>query len=159
MSGRIKQPVYVYSHEGKYIEMFYNTDASRKKYFPNDLFKRPIFNWWANHLKLGKVEYFINDNIIALKDRIGKDNIIQVIAIHNSPFCKKSDEYKPVEVFNLQFEKIAEFKNQRLLLKMMPHVSQATLSKHLTRDKPKKVINQNGLFLVLKNKVYELHNN
>lgn len=135
MAGRKPQRVFVYDEEGKYICMFDSMVDFRKVYYPKDLFKRPLFT----HEELSVKYHYMDDiELIAFSSRTNRDLIKRIIAIHNSEYCKKEDndtDKKSVEVFNLKNELIAEFKTARLLTKLMPHINQATLSRHLnTKD-------------------------
>lgn len=148
MAGRKPTRVYVYNEEGEYICMFENMQEFRDVYYPSDIGKRPLFN----HEEFGVEYHYMEDlNLIAIHDRsnAGRDLLRRIIAVHNSEYCKKKDNHpdeKIVQVLNLKEEVIAEFKTQRLLLKLMPYVSEATLSRQLNLSTHKKKFNKNGLF-------------
>jgi len=148
MTGRKPHKVYVYDDQGTYICMFNNMVEFRKVYYPKDgIYKRPLFV----HEELNFKYHYMKDlELIAVTDRsIGRDTLKRIIAIHDSEYCKKEDsnpDTKPVQVFNLKNELIAEFKTARLLTKLMPHINQATLSKHINNTKPIKTYNDLGLF-------------
>ena len=147
MAGRQPKKIYVYNDEGVYICMFINMVEFRKVYYPKDgIHKRPLFN----HEELSYEYHYMKDlKLIAITNRsLGRDNIKRIVAIHDSEYCKKEDndvEAKAVQVFNLKNELIAEFKTARLLTKLMPHISQTTLSKHLNADNIK-TYSESGLY-------------
>jgi hypothetical protein len=150
MSGRKPHNVYVYDEDGTYICMFESISEFRAVYYPNDIGKRPIFT----HKELDYEFHHMEDlNLIAFNKRPGRDLIRKILAIHKSEYCKPQDnakDNKPVLVFNLKQECIAEFKNARLLLKLMPHISPSTLHRHLNIYKKTKSFNDMGLFFVYK---------
>jgi hypothetical protein len=145
MAGRKSQKVFVYDEDGTYICRFDSISEFREVYYPNDVGKRPVFL----HEELGYKFHYMNDlNLIAFTKRCGRDLTRKILAIHNSEYCKSIDfeNNNPVLVFNLKKQCIAEFKSARLLLKMMPHISQATLHRHLNTSKKIKSFNDHGLF-------------
>jgi len=127
MSGRVKQKVYEYTKTGKYVRDYESISEYREIYFSKDQGKRPIFT----HTELG-MDYNVIDEIIILKERPGRETIKLLYFIHNSKYCNTGID-RPVQVFNLKNELIAEFKNTVLLLKLMPHLSQVTVSHQLNR--------------------------
>jgi hypothetical protein len=150
MAGRQPHKVYVYDDQGIYICMFENMVDFRKVYYPKDTNKRPLFV----HEELGFKYHYMKDlELIAVTDRsIGRDRLKNIITIHESEYCKKEDNSphsKAVQVFNLKNELIAEFKTARLLTKLMPHIHQSTISKHLN-NKPIKNFNELGLYFKYK---------
>lgn len=152
MGGRVPLKVFTYTSTGEYLQTFDSIQEFRQKYYSNDTGLRPIFR----HKELG-FEYHFNEKekIVAVLERIGRDKIKRIVAIHNSEYCKKEDKTNkkpPVQVFNLRGELIAEFKNQRLLTKLMPHISQSTLTHQLTKSKNKfsKTYTPVGLFFKYK---------
>ena len=150
MAGRQPHKVYVYDDQGIYICMFDNMVDFRKVYYPKDTNKRPLFV----HEELGFKYHYMKDlELIAVTDRsIGRDRLKNIIIIHESEYCKKEDNSphsKAVQVFNLKNELIAEFKTARLLTKLMPHIHQSTISKHLN-NKPIKNFNELGLYFKYK---------
>jgi hypothetical protein len=151
MSGKPKQQVFVYTFDGKYLERFSSESEFRQTYYPTDIGKRPIFCW-----KELEFIYHINFSreIIAFKERPGRDKIKLILAIHNSEYCKDSDYNNiPVQVFNLKGELIAEFRSQRLLSKFMPS-RQSSINNALTQSRHTgkyKVANpEGGLFFKYK---------
>ena len=146
MAGRKPNEVFVYNSDGTYICMFDSMVDFRKVYYPTDISKRPLFV----HEELGFKYHYMKDlELIAVTNRsIGRDRLKNIIIIHESEYCKKEDtipDVKAVQVFNLKKELIAEFKTARLLTKLMPHINQATLSRHLN-NKSVKNYNELGLF-------------
>jgi hypothetical protein len=152
MAGREPKKVFVYGVDGTYICMFDNMVEFRKVYYPADTGKRPLFN----HEELGvKYHYMLDLELIAVTTKsVGRDALKRIIAIHESEYCKKEDlssDKKPVLVYNLKNECIAEFKNTRLLHKLMPHILPGTVSNQLnsTTLNPKSH-NELGLYFVYK---------
>lgn len=149
MAGRKPHKVFVYDNQGKYICMFDNMVDFRKVYYPKDTSKRPLFL----HEELDVKYHYMNDiELIAFTSRTNRELIKRIIAIHDSEFCKKEDNYadnKAVQVFNFKNELIAEVKTARLLTKLMPHINQSTLSRHLNTEHLK-THNDLGLFFKYK---------
>jgi hypothetical protein len=149
MAGKKPKYVYVYDEEGVYICMFESMVKFREVYYPKDIGKRPLFN----HEEFDIKYHYLEDlGLIAITDRsAGRDLIKRIVTIHNSEYCKKNDKKddKVIQVFNLKNEVIAEFKNQRLLIKLMPHISQSTISRHLN-TKLVNTHNSVGLFFKYK---------
>jgi hypothetical protein len=131
MSGRIKQKVHEYDLTGKFIRSYESISDYRKLYYPTDSkdSKRPIFN----HVEFNE-KYNIYDHTIIFLNRPGKKLIQLIVAVHNSKYCN-TVKSKPVEVLNLKNEVIAEFANRDVLLKLMPDVHQATLSRHVNGNR------------------------
>ncbi len=151
MAGRKPHRVFVYDEEGTYLCMFDSMTEFRKVYYPNDIGKRPLFV----HKELGYEFHHMDDlELIAFNKRPGRDLVRKILAIHKSEYCKSidSEDLNPILVFNLKHECIAEFKNARLLLKLMPHVNQSSLYRHLNVSKKVKTFNESGLFFEYKNK-------
>jgi hypothetical protein len=152
MAGRAPRKVYVYDEDGMYLCMFETMVEFRKVYYPKDGdFKRPLFV----HKELGIEYHYMKDlELIAVTDRsAGRDTLKRIMAIHNSEYCKKEDnqpDIKPVQVFNFKNELIAEFKSARLVCKLMPHINQSTLSRHLNSKSKSKTHNELGLFFKYK---------
>jgi len=134
MAGKKPIEVFVYNTDGSYICKFDNMAEFRKVYYPNDIGKRPLFN----NKELGiKYHYIPECEVIVYPERVGRDTTKQLLAIHNSEYCKQEDNFedrKPVQVFNLKNELIAEFKTLRLLTKMMPHISHSVVARKLVFD-------------------------
>ncbi len=113
MAGRPKEKVHIYSLDCAYIRTFDCINDFRKHYWPEDIGKRPLFLKKENGC-----EYEIIDEaeIIALKCRPGREAIRLIIAIDSSEYCKPQDSNnpKPVQVYNLRGDLLAEFASQRL---------------------------------------------
>lgn len=152
MAGRDPLKVYVYDEKGSYICMFDSMVEFRKVYYPNDIGKRPLFKHEEFDIKY---HYMEDLELIAVTNRAaGRDLLKRIIAVHNSEYCKKEDENsdkRPILVYNLKNECIAEFKNLRILHKLMPHIHLTTVSRQLnsTTLNPKSH-NEIGLFFVYK---------
>lgn len=119
MSGRPKRQVFVYATDGSYIQKFESENDFRRAYYPDDVGKRPIFAW--NELGY---DYHLNLSyeIMAFRERPGREKVKLILAIHQSEFCKDTDyDETPVQVFNLKGELIAEFRSQRILKKFAPN--------------------------------------
>jgi hypothetical protein len=137
MSGRQKIKVHLYDDNGAYLRSFETIEDFRESYYPNDIGKRPIFT----HSEFGMDYHYIkNLNLIALKERPGREMIRKIVAIHRSPYCRKQDLVaNPIELINLRGDVIAEFKTQNLLLKLMPELCQSTVTQHLKYNMTKKI--------------------
>lgn len=137
MAGRKPVNVYVYDLDGVFICTFDSMVAFRAVYYPDDKFKRPLFV----KRELGVHYELIREcGVIAYRERVFRDDTKFLIAIENSEYCKAEDnalKNKPIQVFNLKNELVAEFKTLRLATKMMPHISQATISRHLINSETK----------------------
>lgn len=133
MAGRAPIKVYIYRFDGKYLGFFDNITMFRGVYFPEQHYKKPLFT--KNELGC---DYEILDDceIVAVQEKIGRETIKKIVAIDKSEFCKNEDNFsarRPVQVYNMKGELIAEFKTQRLLTKMMPHINQPTLTRQLKK--------------------------
>lgn len=138
MAGRKKKQIRVYNNEGKFIETFDSQTDCLKIYFPNDISKRPLL---VNNIKILSlyhkkeinVKYGTIDNKLYFFDKaINRDDVVYIHKISISKYCKKEKE-KTIEVYNIQDEKIAEFRSLRLLTKMMPHINQSVINRQLNR--------------------------
>ena len=130
MSGRKKQKVFRYTKDGIYLKTYDCINDFRKELYPEDIAPRPIFN----HKVLGKDYHIARDDSMSFKSRTYRDDVKYLRAIVDSPYCKSIDKSKPIEVLNIKQEIIAEFKNLRLLTKLMPHISYATINNQLNRN-------------------------
>lgn len=139
MAGLPKKEIRVYNNKGEFIEEFSSIIECRKSYFKEDKGKRPLltknisfFSLYKN--KMLNIKYGYINNFYFFDETVNRDDIRFLDKIRLSDFCKKIDyNQKPVEVYNLLNEKIAEFKSQRLLLKCMPQVSEVELSHDLNK--------------------------
>lgn len=138
MPGRKPKKVFVYNEDGSYICTFLNINEFRTVYFPKDVGKRPLF---INKVRDIPYEHIRDASVIAYLERVYRDDTIYNLAIINSEFCKKQDkeDNRAVQVFNLENELIAEFKNARLCKKLMTNINQSTISRQLKSDHKNKV--------------------
>lgn len=108
MAGLPKQKQYQYSKEGKFIKEFESlTEVVEKygktkgKFYTTGLQKR------------------MNDGTWICQTRVGKKEIMKLEKIYNCPFCIEGNYHKkPIEVYNLVGEKIAEFNSASTFEKM-----------------------------------------
>lgn len=139
----------MYNGKGAYIQSFESIASFRKEYFPNDIGKRPILVY-----KEFDIEYYYNREFdyIIMSARPGREKIKQIIAVHNSEFCKKQDDtdQKPVQILNLRGEVIAEFKSQRLLTKLVPNMTPTGIGRALNSKAKKANITKSELFFQFK---------
>lgn len=139
----------MYNGKGAYIQSFESIASFRKEYFPNDIGKRPILVY-----KEFDIEYYYNREFdyIIMSARPGREKIKQIIAVHNSEFCKKQDanDQKPVQVLNLRGEVIAEFKSQRLLSKLVPNMTPTGINRALNSKAKRANITKSELFFQFK---------
>lgn len=150
MSGRPRIKVHVYDFDCKYIRTFDCINDFRKHYYQDDIGKRPLFQ----EQELGHNYQVIEEaELIALTSRPGREPIRLILAIHFSEYCAKQDQgiNQAIQVFNMRGDLLAEFASQRLACKLMPHVSQAEISRQLNKQvkqgiKPKKVIKTGLVF-------------
>lgn len=145
MAGRAPIKVYKYDLSGKYLETYDNIADFRRQHFPNDVGVRPMFTKQVRNTK-----YMIIGDTIALLERPGREMIKFIIAVHNSDFCKASDntDTRAVEVYNLLGEKIAEVKNKRLAGRLFCVPYNTIVSQILSTKK--KSLNKTGLYFKYK---------
>lgn len=158
MAGRQKERVYVYYLNGKFKESFDSQTDFRNAYFKNDIGKRPILTCEERIITPRHdnelIRYNIYGDVIIFGQRIYRDDVVYLVKIHNSEFCKKSDESdnKEIEVLNIKNEVIATFKNKRLLSKAMPHIPEPSIFHQLEYGKRLKKFNSVGLLFRYKKK-------
>ena len=89
----------------------------------------------------------VENNQIAFLERVYRDDIVFLLAIFNSEYCKAEDAVgsRQIECYNLEGNLIATFKNQRLLIKLMPHIPASTIVNQLLYSKGIKRFNKYGL--------------
>lgn len=150
MAGRQKLKIRVYNSQGHFIEEHSSQTECLFKYFPKDVSKRPllvhtviIFSLYHNKeliIRYGTIdnEYYFFDQAIYRED------VVYIHKIATSKYCRQNEKEKIIEVYNIQNEKIAEFKSLRLLTKLMPHISQSVISRQLDK-KNKKIKRHKGL--------------
>lgn len=144
MGGKKPIKVYEYAFNGEYIKSYDNINEFRRLNYPDDKGKRPLFNY-----KFREIKYHMLEDSIAFIKRPGREAIRLVIAIHNSQYCKQTEYDNPIEVFNLKGEKIAEFKNQRLLNKLLPQFNDSIINRQLKSTR-KQCLNNMGLYFKYK---------
>lgn len=142
MSGRKAQKVFKYTKDGVYIKSYDCINDFRKEMYPEDIAPRPIFT----HKVLGQEYHRGRDGSMTFKVRTYRDDVKYMVAIIDSEYCRDIDKNKPIEVLNIKQEVIAEFKNVRLLTKLMPHISDATIYQQLNRNTNKSRYSSSGLF-------------
>ena len=143
MAGRKKIECFEYSMEGKYLTKYNSIAEVRKKYFPLDKGKRPLF-YKCDVLKT-------KENTFIANYRIGRDNLLKHLAIDNSNFCNNSSSLDaPIEIYSLKKEKIGEIKNVYILSELMKlNFSRGKIAA-LMNTKHKKLYPKHGI--ILKNK-------
>lgn len=129
--GRAKIKVFEYDLEGKYLRKWDSENDFRNNYYSSDLGKRPIFEKEVNGFK-----YHITYNdTIALRERPGRDFIKFIIRVDKSKFCNmrnNESSEKPIRMFNLKNELIAEFSSLRLC-ELLLNIPRATIVSQLSR--------------------------
>lgn len=135
--GRPKKEIFEYDFKGKYLRKWEAENDFRKNYYTEDIGKRPLF---VDNVK--GVDYHItHNNTIALTERPGREFIKLIIKIHNSDLCNfKNNEgsKKPVQMFNLKDELLAEFSSLRVaeyLLKIPVGTIRAQLNRKTKKTK------------------------
>lgn len=107
-SGKSAITIYEYDLEGVYIRRYSSIAELRKKYYPDDNGNRPLF---IKNIK--GVDYEIFYNTICFKQRVFRDDVVYYVKMINSKLCnlRNPKDDRPVEMFNIKGEKIAEFIN------------------------------------------------
>lgn len=147
MAGRAPHKVFEYDLEGNYIQSYDNIHLVRAKYYPDDLGTRPIFV----KQELGEDYHITAIGTILVKNRIGRDNIKFLLRRVQSEYSYLSLwEDRPVEVYNIRGEKLAEFPNALVCAKLMPYIDYGTIMRHLRS--PRKSRYYKGLDLTFKYK-------
>tara|TARA_R110000744_G_scaffold344063_3_gene449310 strand:+ start:92 stop:529 length:438 start_codon:yes stop_codon:yes gene_type:complete len=117
MSGRPKQKVYQYDSKGKYIKTW---DCKRdviREYYPNDKGLRPL-------LSRNPTETLKRDSTVISLSKIGRIGTLEFLKRKNNPYVDRSAgggavSDKGVEVYNLDNDMIASFKDWDIASKMM----------------------------------------
>lgn len=108
--GRSQKQIYEYDLEGKLIKTYESQNEFRKFYFPEDKGVRPIFT-----KKIIGYEFRITPiNTIAMSERPYRDNVRFLYRVYKSELCNFKNTLqsnKPIQMFNLKNELIAEFKS------------------------------------------------
>lgn len=138
MSGRPNQKVFEYTTEGVYIRSYESISEYREERYPDDIGKRPIFV----HKIEGLDFHFTKDDTILLKERPGREKIVFIYKIWTSKLCnfnKSKEDGKPIQMFNLKNELIAEFASTKVAKVLLsPDISYNTLMGHLRKRKGEK---------------------
>lgn len=120
MSGRPAQKIYEYNFSGEYLRSYNSIQEARQKYYSDDTGQRPIFV----KKELGEEYHITFEDTILLKNRIGRDNIKYLLNVVQSEYYNLSTpEDRPIQVFNIMGELLAEFPSAYIATKMMPHLS------------------------------------
>ena len=129
--GRLKEEVYVYNIDGSFYRKF-ESMTEYGKYFEK------CKNSLITNLKPYAI---INNSFVALKERVGKQKVRDIVKYENSPFVGtqlKMSESKSklgeVYVYNLDGELIAKFKSLFFFTKMTKYPYINTVGKTNTRD-------------------------
>lgn len=150
MAGRAPIKVYQYDANGKYMKEWACTNDVRRAYYPDDKGRRPLFEESRAPYKgkpYPKKEYHnLPDGTFVSKYRIGRDRIIQLERIANSPYCyQDNSKSKVVEVYNMEGKKIANFRNATLA-SMLTGIDVATINSQCNQGKGKKYTKSGLLF-------------
>ena len=134
MSGRPRHEIYEYSFEGKYLGNYSSIAEARRKFYPEDIGTRPMFvKRVLNH------EYEITpENTILFKERVYRDDIVFLVKIVHCKYCnynKNVHSDKPVQVYNIKGELLAEFANITIAQLMMPHIPAGTVYSQVCTSK------------------------
>jgi len=128
MSGRAPHKVYEYDFEGNYLQSYANIQLVRVKYYSEDQGSRPIFV----KQEMGEDYHITFNNTILIKNRIGRENIVFLLRRIQSQYSYLSEwEDRPVEVYNIRGELLAEFPNALTASRLMPQISYNLIMKHL----------------------------
>jgi hypothetical protein len=127
MSGRPKQRVFQYNENGKFLKYWDCKNDFRKEYFPADIGIRPLFTE-------GDI-MVMEDNTIASISRIGRVGVKAFLKRYRSPYVDRkwlhgTFDNKKVVAYNLDNEKIAEFKDWDFACKLM-NISRNTLNSRI----------------------------
>lgn len=139
MSGRKPVSARIYDVQGTFIESLPSLSEVRKKYYPEIKGKKLIFIhtitfYSTYHEKNITVKYRkINDELYVFDQAIYRNDVVYLDKIINSPYCNIV-ENKPVEVYNLQNVKIAEFASPTMVFKCMPQIPDSVIYNQLNRS-------------------------
>lgn len=129
--GRPKKFVFEYDLKGKYLRKWDSENDFRKHYYTEDLGKRPLF---VDEVK-GICYHVTHNDTIALIERPGRDFILFMLRVHNSVLCnfkKNKGSSRPIQMFNLKDELLAEFSSLRIAEHLL-NISRETISDQLKR--------------------------
>lgn len=140
MGGLAKQKQYQYSKDGKFLKEYESLSSVNEKY------KLTKGNFYS-----GRNYRRMDDNTWICSERLGRNAIIKLERIYNCPFCSKKDRSsmkKPLEVYNLLGEKIAEFSSGYIFNKMTG-LPLGTISNR-ANSKKKQIRRENNLIIKFK---------
>lgn len=127
MAGRTMKEVFEYTTEGVYIRSFKSIAEAREFHYPEDLGNRPIFVKKIN----GNDFHVTKSDTILITKKIYRQNIIKSYRIWKSKLCNFSlsaHKNKPILMFNLKGEKLAEFANMVVARALLgPEYSSSTI--------------------------------
>ncbi|MGH1520568.1 hypothetical protein [Chryseobacterium sp. JK1] len=129
--GRPNKNVFEYDFNGKYLRKWTSENDFRKHYYTEDKGNRPLF---VDDIK-GIYYHITHNDTIALIERPGRDFILYMLRVHNSELCnfkKNEGYYKPIQMFNLKDELLAEFSSLRIAEYLLK-ISRVSISNQLKR--------------------------
>ena len=117
MAGRPKQKVYQYDSSGKYIKTWECKRDVVKAYYPNDKGMRPL-------LKRNETELLKKDNTVISLNKIGRAGTLEFLKRKNNPYVDRpagggAVSGRVLDIYNLDNEKIASFKDWDIASKML----------------------------------------
>jgi hypothetical protein len=131
-AGLEKINLYQYSSEGKYLKCFNSCSELRAVYYSDIAGKFPLMR--GKRWELFEYEQ-LPDGTFYSTYRLGKKNLLRCERIFKSKFCvNTSSSDKEVEVFNLNHEKIGEFKN-KYIADLLTGISHNKISHDINRGK------------------------
>lgn len=145
MTRKVKQPgrgyaglekikLYHYDANGNFLKTYNSCAELREEHFPVEPGKRPLFN--NKRWELFKYD-ILPDNSFYSDFRIGRDRLFKNERIFNSKLCvNNSTDNIPVEAYNLQHEKIGEFKSV-YIAHLLTKINQATINRSAKNGKGK----------------------
>jgi hypothetical protein len=123
MSGLPKQKQYQYSAEGKFLREFDSLTEVIKQY-----------NFTKGNFYGGKDYKLMSDGTYISHYRIGREKLKKQIRINNCKYCNvEYSTSKGIEVYNLKNEKIAEFRNLAIAIKLT-NISASTIVHSASRN-------------------------
>ena len=144
MSGRPKQKVYQYDSKGKYIKTWESRRSVVRAYYPNDKGVRPL-------LARNSTELLKKDDTVISLSKIGRTGTLEFLKRKNNPYVDRpagggAISGKELEIYNLDNEKIAAFKDWDIAAKIMK------MDKGILYNKVQKAsgFDSNGLLFKLK---------
>ena len=95
---------YHYEANGDYLGEFKSIEMARQMYYSCHAGKYPMF------VKHENIHIFPDQSIVS-KRRIGRDAVVRFLKFENNPF--RSSDRSKIEIFDIEFNKIAEFSNKK----------------------------------------------